>query len=339
MVHETFEGLAQSKGYLYLRDLLAAVGVLAPYEARIERMILWLDELLTTVPPEHANVVERFARWKVLRHVRNKAARGELTKGVIQAARTQIRGTTSLLAWLADRDATIATATQSDLEHYISTGRPETTPNVIYRFIDWVRETGLNPALRVVTVPSGSPSVTMSDADRWRHVELLLFDATIRHSTRIGGLFMLLFAQSLSAICRMRTAQVDVRDDGLVFVTFDRTPVEMPEPLGRLIQEHTARRGQASYASWNSQWLLPGGTPGNHLGTENIRKGLVARGIKPQASKHAALFQLASELPHPILADVLGISSTSAARWSALSSRTWGQYTAARRESGHKDSE
>jgi hypothetical protein len=337
--HETFEGLAQNRSYLYLRDLLAAVGVLAPYEARIERMIPWLDELLAALPPEHANLVERFARWKVLRHVRNKAARGELTKGVIQGARTQIRGTISLLAWLAERDVTITTATQTDLEHYIAIGRPGTTPNGIYQFIDWVRETGLNPVLAITIVPSGSPSVTMSDADRWRHVEILLHDPTIRYSTRIGGLFMLLFAQSLTAICRMRTAQVDVKDDGLVFVTFDRTPVEMPEPLDRLIQEHVARRGQASYASWNSRWLFPGGIPGNHLGTENIRKELVARDIKPQASKHAALFQLASELPHPILADVLGISSTSAARWSALSSRTWGQYTSARRENGLRDPE
>jgi len=336
--HETFEGLARSRGYLYLRDLLAAVGVLAPYEARIERTIAWLHELLAALPPEHANLVERYARWKVLRHLRNRAARGELTKGVIQAARTQIRGTIALLTWLAERDLTIATATQADLEHYISIGRPRTTPNGIYQFVDWVRETGVNPALEVTLVPSGSPSVTMSDGDRWRHVQLLLHDTTIHHSTRIGGLFLLLFAQSLTAICRMRNAQVDVRDDR-VFVTFDRTPTEMPEPLDRLIQEHMARRGQASYVSWNSPWLFPGGIPGNHLGTENIRKELVARGIKPQASKHAALFQLASELPHPILADVLGISSTSAARWSALSSRTWGQYTAARRDSGLQDPE
>ena len=111
--HETFEGLAQSRGYLYLRDLLAAVGVLAPYEARIERTIAWLDELLAALPPEHANLVERYARWKVLRHLRNRAARGELTKGVIQAARTQIRGTIALLTWLAERDVTITTATQS----------------------------------------------------------------------------------------------------------------------------------------------------------------------------------------------------------------------------------
>jgi hypothetical protein len=173
-------------------------------------MIPWLDELLATLPSEHANLVERFARWKVLRHVRNKAAQNELTKGVIQGARTQIRGTISLLTWLAGQDIAITTATQADLEHYIAIGRPRTTPNGIYQFIDWVRETGLNPVLQVTLIASGPPSVTMSDADRWRHVELLLHDTTLRHSTRVGGLFMLLFAQSLTAICRMRTAQVDV---------------------------------------------------------------------------------------------------------------------------------
>jgi hypothetical protein len=328
--HGTFDKLPQTRGYLYVRDLLAALGVLPPYEARIERTVRWLDDVLATLPPEHANLVERFARWRVLRHVRHRAARGELTKGVIQAARTKIRGTIALLAWLDEQHVEIGTATQADLEHYIAIGRPGIA-NVIYQFVDWVRETGLNPTLHVDSIASGSPAVTMSDADRWRHVERLLHDTTIRHYTRIGGLFMLLFAQPLATICRMKTAQVDVRTEG-VFVTFDRTPVEMPEPLGGLIQEHMARRGQASYASRNSQWLFPGGIPGNHLGTESIRGQLVERGIKPQASKHAALFQLAATVPHPILADVLGISATSAARWTALSSRTWGQYAAARRE-------
>jgi hypothetical protein len=335
--HETFEKLPQTRGYLYLRDLLAALGVLPPYEARIERLTLWLDDLLVTLPPEHASLVERFARWRVLRQVRHRAAQDELTKGVIQAARTKIRGTIALLAWLDEHNIEIGTATQADLEHYVSIGRPGIV-NVIYQFVDWVRQTGLNPALHVATRPTGSPAVTMSDADRWRHVELLLHDTTIRHYTRIGGLFMLLFAQPLATICRMKTAQVDVRAEG-VFVTFDRTPVEMPEHLDRLVQEHMSRRGQASYVSWNSPWLFPGGIPGNHLATENIRRQLVERGIKPQASKHAALFQLAATVPHPILADVLGISATSAARWTALSSRTWGQYAAARRENGLRTGE
>jgi hypothetical protein len=337
--HGIFEGLPQNRSHFYLRDLLTAVGVLPPFDPHIERMIPWLDDLLAPLPPDQSAVVQRFARWRILRHLRRKADQGEMTKGVMQAARFRIRAAISLLAWLAEHNVTITSATQADIEHYIAIERPRTTATGIHQFVDWVRQSGLNPVLRVAIPASGPPAVTMSDDDRWRHVELLLHDTTIRLYTRIGGLFMLLFAQSLTAICRMKTAQVEVRSDGRTFVSFDRTPIEMPEHLDGLIKEHMTRRGQASYVSWNSQWLFPGGIPGNHLATENIRGQLVERGINPGASKHAALFHLASAVPHPILADVLGISKTSAARWSALSSRTWGQYTAARRESGLQDPE
>jgi len=42
------------------------------------------------------------------------------------------------------------------------------------------------------------------------------------------------------------------------------------------------------------------------------------------------MFQLAAEMPSSVLADILGRSRTNAARWAALSSRDWGQYTAQR---------
>jgi hypothetical protein len=336
--HETFEELPANKSYHYLRDLLAAVGVLSPYDARLERMTPWLDDLLLTLPPEHARVIEPFARWRVLRHLRNKAAHDELTKGAIQGARTNVRAAIALLAWLNEHNLTITSATQADLEHYLTRGRVRTTTNNIHQFVNWARDTDLNSALSVTIPPQESPSVTMSDTERWRHVELLLHDTTIRHYVRVGGLFMLLFAQPLTTICAMRTSQVKV-DEGRLFVTFDRTPIEMPEPLDGLIQQHMTRRGQASYVSRNSRWLFPGGTPGKHLTTENIRRQLVERGIKPQASRHAALFQLAAEVPHAILADMLGISATTATRWAALSSRTWGHYSASRRENNRPDEE
>lgn len=329
--HETFDRLPANKSFHYLRDLLAADDVLAPYDARLERMTPWVDNFVATLAPEHAMVIERFARWRVLRYLRTTAARDELTKGAIQAARTNIRGAAALLAWLDEHHLTITSATQANLEHYLTRARARTTANDIYRFINWARDTGLNAALNVTTPPQGPPSVTMSDTKRWGHVELLLHDTRIRHYVRVGGLFMLLFAQPLTTICAMKTSQVEV-SNGRVLVTFLRTPVEMPPPLDELIREQMAQRGQASYASRNTQWLFPGGTPGKHLTTENIRRQLVERGIKPQASKHAALFQLAAQVPHPILADVLGISTTSAGRWAALSSRTWGHYTALRRE-------
>jgi hypothetical protein len=38
-------------------------------------------------------------------------------------------------------------------------------------------------------------------------------------------------------------------------------------------------------------WLLPGGHPGKHLATENIRSQLVERGIQPGTARNAAMYQ------------------------------------------------
>jgi hypothetical protein len=123
----------------------------------------------------------------------------------------------------------------------------------------------------------------------------------------------------------MHTAQVTLTDDR-VLVRFQNTPVEMPEPLDALIREHITRRGQAPYASRNGRWLVPGGIPGNALATENIRSQLVERGIKPHNSRKAALFQLATEVPTPILADLLGVSIKTATNWASLAARDWNTY-------------
>ncbi len=137
---------------------------------------------------------------------------------------------------------------------------------------------------------------------------------------------MLLFAQPLATICRMRTDQVTITDDGDVLVRFKDTAIQMPGPLDALIRDHLTRHGQASYASRNGRWLFPGGITGNPLTTENVRSQLVARGIKPHDSRKAALFQLAAEVPTPILADLLGIHTTTAVAWATLAARDWSSY-------------
>lgn len=42
------------------------------------------------------------------------------------------------------------------------------------------------------------------------------------------------------------------------------------------------------------------------------------------------MFQLAGEIPTPILAEILGLSAHTAVRWAALAARDWSQYTAIR---------
>jgi hypothetical protein len=73
-----------------------------------------------------------------------------------------------------------------------------------YAFVTWLRDSRINTQLRIPHPPSGPPAVTVSEEQRWQHVERLLHDDTLRRYTRIGGLFTVLFAQPLSRIVAMR---------------------------------------------------------------------------------------------------------------------------------------
>ena len=139
---------------------------------------------------------------------------------------------------------------------------------------------------------------------------------------------MLLFAQPLTRITRMKTRQVTHEGGGPVTVNFDSFPIELPEPLDHLVAEQLDTEGLSSYAVHTDPWLFPGGTPGKHVSTETIHAQLDARGIKPSNARKAAMFQLASEIPTPILAEILGLATNTAVRWATLATRDWSQYTA-----------
>lgn len=223
------------------------------------------------------------------------------------------------------------TANQADLEEYLIT-QPGSVAGELGQFLAWISQTDPTATLTSAPRASSEPQVTMSEVDRWEHVKTLLHDESIRLHTRIAGLLMLLFAQPITTICDMRSAQVDTSSTARVMVTFDSTPIEMPDPLAALLRDNLDRRGQASYVSRHNGWLFPGGTPGRPLVTKTIRRELAARGIRPHSARHAAMFALSGQVPHVILAQSLGISQTAATRWGALAARDWGQYINQRAE-------
>jgi hypothetical protein len=302
--------------------------VLPAYEPRIERILPWLDQKLGPLAADHADLVRRFAHWHVLRHLRNIASQQHLTKATTDNARDRISAAIRFLAYLDQHGATAATATQEQLEHYQTNHAISLASE--YTFITWLRRSRINTRLRIPYVPTSTPAVTISDEQRWQHVERLLHDQTLRSYTRLGGLFTLLFAQPLSRIVAMHTSQVTITADSRVDVTFTTVPIQMPALVDQIIHDHLQHRGRSLYASRGTQWLFPGGKPGRHLQTENIRAQLVAIGIKPYESRKAALFHLAAEMPAPVLAELLGIADTTAADWAKLAARDWTGYIADR---------
>ena len=326
--HDTFRALPADRSHNYLRELLTSTGVLPAYHPPIEQLERWLDGVLEPLDADGMAVISRYGRWHHLRRLRGLAQRGKLSKSAIYAARANINGAVRLARWASARGLTIAMLTQAQLEHYLAEhpgGRSSQQT-----FIAWLRRTRTNTRINIPWHEATTPEVVVSDADRWSQVNLLLHDEAIGLYTRIGGLFTLLFAQPLETVVAMRAEQVALEDDGRVLVTFDIVPVEMPPGLDTLLRRHLEKPGSPSIASSDHGWLFPGRHPGRHLVRETFRGHLVAAGVRPGHSRHAAMFALASEVPAPVLAELIGVADKTAAKWAALAGREWSEYVTQR---------
>lgn len=329
ITHQTFDQLPANRATYYLRDLLVACGVLDPYDPELARVQPWLDQKLAVLPRHVGDPIRRYAMWHLLRRLRATDRAGRLTHSAILRARSDILNAARFLTWLDQQDMQLHQLTQPILEEYTVQHPP--SGRALRGFIRWHRKTGTIGPLDAPDAPRPDPEVTVADEQRWADVDTLLHDSTIRLYVRIAGLFILLYAQPLSRVVTMRPHQVLVTET-TVSVTFDEVPIELPTPLDQLLRDHLGRRGQASYHAHPNQWLFPGGHPGRHLHTENIRSQLAARGIHPGTGRHAALFHLAGTIPVPVLADLLGLSPKTASRWAALAGRSWTTYLADRLE-------
>jgi hypothetical protein len=332
--HAAFDHLAPDRAVIYVRDLHAAVEVLPPYEASVGRVTPWLRELLATLPKHHADLIDRFARWQLLRRLRLLEDRGNITRGSVQHARAAALAAARFQRWLDEQHIPLATASQPQLDRYLvqHPGRGAS----LNAFLDWTSRTRLSAPLNIPVPDKPLPHVTLGDEQRWRHVERLLHDKTVTRYVRVAGLFILLYAQPLSRICRMTHHQVASKH-GLVTVTFDSEAIELPDPLEQIVLEQHAHATGDRFANHRSSWLFPGRHAGRPLATENFRSQLVALDIAPNQARKAAMFQLAAEMPAPVLADLLGLAPATASRWAKLAARDWSQYTAMRREQARGD--
>jgi hypothetical protein len=77
-----------------------------------------------------------------------------------------------------------------------------------------------------------------------------------------------------------------------------------------------------------AHWFLPG----RPAGPATFSHKLPEHGIRALPARNAALAALASDIPPPILADILGLHINTAVRWAAVTKRDWTDYLTARAE-------
>lgn len=334
VTHEHLDRLAQDRSLHIVRQILVHTGVLPQRKEYLERLGPWLEERLASVPGRHAQLIRPFAHWYVFRRARKASDRRTYTHGASAAARNRITSAIAFLSWLDANNLDLATLGQGNLDQWLVSGEPHRRE--IRSFLAWATSRRLAPGL---TIPQRSskqmPASMPSEEDLGRQLQRCLTDTALPVDVRAAGAIVTLFGLPLSKIVQMTVEHLTERD-GNVYLTMDKQPVLMPPRMAGLL--NSAARASSRSALGRSvpgtRWLFPGFSPGRHQVANTLGSRLREHGIQSRSTRNTAIITLASNLPAPILADLLGLHITTAERWVGYARRDWTVYLAARDRRG-----
>jgi hypothetical protein len=332
LTHELIDTCPRGQARGQIRQALVHAGVLPPRDERIEDVQAWLGDQLRDAPRHHTQLIWPFGRWMVLRRARNRARARTFTEASGSWARQQIRVALDFLAWLDHRGTTLADLTQPDIDNWLTSGPSQRY--TIRHFLRWASGHQLAPALDVPLRKARNPDQILPEAQRWDQLQRCLRDQSLPLHIRVAGGLLLLYGQPVSRTVQITTTQISHRD-GSTYLTFGQHPVLLPPALARLIINLNATATPAAVLGGRGAptiWLFPGQVPGQHLAVNGLVRQLGDHGIQARTSRGAALINLATDLPAPVLADLLGMHVNTAVRWVRHAKRDWASYLAARAE-------
>ncbi|HUY48338.1 MAG TPA: hypothetical protein VMV92_21845 [Streptosporangiaceae bacterium] len=260
-----------------------------------------------------------------MRRLRRRAEASPRHRTGTAHARACITAAAGFLNWLHAQGRTLAHCGQADADQWLSTA-----PSACYirDFLLWAAGHHHCPPLQVPPPPRTAGTAT-DPGQRWEQLARLLHDDSLDITDRVAGSLLLLFGQQQSRIAAMTTDQVVRHDDG-VFVNLGKCEIPTPQPLGRLLiqltEEGKSHVGVGSPAQ--TPWLFPGGLPGRPITAKHLADRLRRLGIPTQPGRRSALIDLAAQLPAAVLADLLNLHPTTAAKWIHQAGGGWSRYAA-----------
>jgi hypothetical protein len=240
------------------------------------------------------------------------------------------------LTWLDELGLVLEHLTQEQLELWLSTGSARSYR--VRRFLGWAADRSIAPRLVVPTVPRQDPVHFLDENERWNQLRRCINDTVIPSEVRAAGALVLLFGLPTSRILHLRAEHLLDRDDG-TYLDVGSHPMIVPPKLATLLNQLTTAPNPSRFAlnCPTPTWLFPGRTPGKPAGPSGFSKKLQAHGINARPARNAALVSLVSDIPAPVLAELLDLHPSTAVRWATLAKRDWTSYLAARAENLRKD--
>jgi hypothetical protein len=328
--HTALDALPHRKAVEHLRALLIATAVLPPDPGRDLR---WLDRdipaLLAGLSPQHQQLAHQWIRWVVLPRLRTLVDQGREVTASVTNARRQIEQVAAFLTALHDAGRDLGTCTQHDIDAWFA--QPAAICRVVRPFLAWARRHRHLPAsLRLPASHRREPSTSLDAESRWDCARRLVDDDTLDPADRVAGALVVLYAQPLTRIVTLTTADV-VLAPGRVQLRLGPDPLDIPEPFAELLHGLPHRRRDSTVEQIATSWLFPGSHAGRHLGIRALGERLRRIGIEPRRLRLAATDQLCRKIPPALLAGVLGLRTASVALATSRTSGQWAHYPADRR--------
>lgn len=310
-----------------MRAKLVASGVLPVRDEPSAAFARWHARAIKRIAPGRDRAhVRAYATWNVAHQLARTSQRDRPTKASEKYARSLVSEAIKLVSWLHDQRLELADLRQDLLDSWIVGGNANRRR--VRMFVAWLqRGEILGARLEVAWDYRSTGEPALPDEQRLAILRRLLEDCNIDPRDRFAGSVLLLYAQPLTRIARIRTSDVVTISDGETTLTIARGNFTLPDPLASLA---LGLRYQQLQRTGREGWLLPGRHAGTPVSADNLRLRLKRYDITSRPARHGALLALAARLPAPVLADRLGLHQSRAAQWVRAAGSTYSAYVALR---------
>lgn len=330
--HELLDELPYGRGVHYIRQMLVETGVLPRRNEELERLPAWFEHLVADKPASHANLLRPYLHWHLLRRARRRAAVRRYPASPGRDLRRRILIAIEFLAWIDEHGLTMQQLGQAELDRWLDSVKSQRRNQIRY-FLKWTAARGITGELVVAVCPREQPADLLDGDSRWKLLRQCLTDDAMPLDLRAAGALVLLLGLQVERIRFLNAEHLVLREDHTFLDTGSGHPGLLPPKVGTLLRgllASTRPRLMIQSSTDTPRWLFPGHAPGQPVFGHTLTARLNRYGISTRPARNGALMALASDLPAPILADLLGMHINTAVRWVQFARRDWTDYLAAR---------
>lgn len=322
--HEGLDRLPPGRGREYLRELLMVHRIIPARDKYLLAFERWAADRIDSVEDDgDRQLIRLYLRWRHHRELAARATAGPLPGAAVATARARTNAGLRLLAWLRAHEGRLGTCTQAEVDAWYATG---SNPAGASDFLTWAIRHRHCPPLTLPGRRRRSPTAG-SEQERIALLSTLVDDQSIALTDRVAGCLVLLLAQPITRVAALTIDQIESRG-AETWIRLGQQPIPLPEPVGRLVLALIGQRPNMTTAGHpNSSWLFPGQAPGQHLHPKQLGVRLVQLGVDGHG-RQAALHQLVSDIPAPLLAETLSYHPQTVARRAAELATDWAGYAA-----------